>query len=286
MAALLPYLPVVFDVWRTCQLQESRNIISRLLKPTDAATILEVLKFVVRISLYTPPDEERQKFRKLLPILSLHSDESSAPVLTSLESGSSEEGVETMESITGCVLEILRTDLQDSSVPSQLFLECLQRIATELCRASGYDAAGTCVGRAMGERKRNSALKKPASTGNSSALLDLEEKLERSTSAESFSNTLALYLTASLCEHMSEAVLERVELPVLLEVISVITQCHACFVSRPHQPPGCTVTLQVVVPDLERLLGGSITLTIVFGLLSAILGGAREVSLPSLCKPT
>lgn len=102
---------------------------------------------------------------------------------------------------------------------------------------------------------------------------------------------------------MSSEVLLSVKMPPLLEAISSIVSCHARFVtpasdkatiiggSVGSQSPGSGGKkkgtagggrgLLLVLGegcDLDELPGGSITLSIVFGLLSAILGGGREVS--------
>ncbi len=282
--SLLPYLPVLFDVWRTCQSGDSWNVISRILKPIDTATVLQFLKFLARISPARSPNEKQQEvgFRSTLPGFVLQVDETSglSVRLATKESGTNGESIEAMEDIAGCLLEILRTELKSSDVPSLLFMECLQHIAAVLCRATGYDAAGTSIGiRLVEERERKAAAKKPTSKGSSSsALLELEEDLELQTSSGSFANALILYLAASLCEKMSGEVMERVELPGVLEVISVIVNCHARFASEPQQPQDYCKTPQVAQSDLGRLLGGPTTLSIVFGLLSAILGGARKVS--------
>ena len=127
--------------------------------------------------------------------------------------------------------------------------------------------------------------------------------------AQSYHNALVLYTTAALCEHMSSEVLQSVKMSLLLEAVSSIVGSHAHFVSPPP-PPGSEKTtsfgtsvdssqscgkesgkkgasggkgLFLMVGgggrDLDELPGSSITLSIVFGLLSAILGGGREVSI-------
>ncbi len=74
-------------------------------------------------------------------------------------------------------------------------------------------------------------------------------------------------------------------MPLLLEAMSSIISCHAYFVS-PDTGKATTIGggggrgLLLVVGggrNLDELPGSSITLSIVFGLLSAILGGGREV---------
>ena len=109
---------------------------------------------------------------------------------------------------------------------------------------------------------------------------------------------------------MSSEVLLSVKIPHLLEAISSIIGCHAYFVSPASEKATTANTtggldsqssgkntsrkkraagrgLLLVVGgggggggDLDELPGSSITLSMVLGLLSAILGGGREVSIP------
>ena len=97
---------------------------------------------------------------------------------------------------------------------------------------------------------------------------------------------------------MSNEVLQSVQLPLLLEAVSSIVGCHAHFVSPASDRtttsgiPGGGIgsgskggiggeRLLLVTaaggPNLDELPGSSITLSIVFGVLSAVLGGGREV---------
>ena len=109
---------------------------------------------------------------------------------------------------------------------------------------------------------------------------------------------------------MSSEVLLSVKIPHLLEAMSSIVSCHAHFVSPASEKATTTNTtggldsqrpgkntsgkksaagrgLLLVVGggegagcNLDELPGSSITLSMVLGLLSAILGGGREVSIP------
>ena len=107
---------------------------------------------------------------------------------------------------------------------------------------------------------------------------------------------------------MSSEVLLSVKIPHLLEAMSSIVSCHAHFVSPASEKATTTNTtggLDSQRPgkntsgkksaagrglllvgggggcgDLDELPGSSITLSMVLGLLSAILGGGREVSIP------
>lgn len=106
---------------------------------------------------------------------------------------------------------------------------------------------------------------------------------------------------------MSSELLLSVKIPLLLEAMSSIVGCHAHFVSPATEKAATTNILDSQSPgksnggkksaagrglllvvggggegggDQDELPGSSITLSIVLGLLSAILGGGREVSIP------
>ena len=111
-------------------------------------------------------------------------------------------------------------------------------------------------------------------------LLACEEPSHGLSHSQSYHNALVLYVTAALCEHMSNDILQGIgELCLLLEAISAIVGCHAHFVSDDSagRNRGGLLLVPAACPDLEELPGGSISLSIVFGLLSALLGKEREV---------
>ena len=192
----------------------------------------------------------------------------------------SEEGrlesqdTERMESVANSVISLVETDLKYNCIPGLFFTECLQHIAVVLCRSTGHSASNTSLSSKV-KKERNIQMHQK-SDDSSSTLLELEQVLEVPVHTEAYSNALVLYLIAALCEHMGDTVLQQSQLHDLIEVMSVIVNCHAQFVSEePSQKPD--ILLVTAGPDLEKLLGGSITLSMVFGLLSAILGGARQV---------
>ena len=207
------------------------------------------------------------QFRGVCPDLVLSCEEGCRLVVKQ-EEETDRRNVEMMENIADHVINLLRSDLKSSNVPSLLFVDCLQYIAVVLCQRTGYSAVGT----SMEERVHDQEIQRQTSGISSLVLLECEQSIR-----DAFTDALVLYLTASLCEHMSGDVLETVELSQLIEVISVVVGCHARFISE-WQKSNRSGML-VARPDLEGLLGGSITLNIAFGLLSAILGGARQVCL-------
>lgn len=224
-----------------------------------------VLKFLAHIPLEPQVGVE---FKSLDPGVTLKYDEG-----FSLKwlSGEERMDMERMESIASCILDLLTTDLKASRLTGLLFTECLQQIAVTLCQTTGYDAADTSLQSRL--ERPPPGLKQNPSDSTNSDLLECERNPEVLSRSEAYGNALVLYLTAALCEHMSNEVIEQVDLPLLIETISVVVKSHAHFASKGQSSD----ILLVIGPNLEKLFGESITLSIVFGLLSAILGGAREV---------
>ena len=184
-----------------------------------------------------------------------------------------------MESVGSCVLDLLQHDHKSGSVPGLLFIQCLQQLASQLCKSTGY--ASPSLSTSTHQTHLHQTPVAMADTRpTSSALLECEDLSHGLSHTQTYYNALVLYVAAALCEHMSNEVLQCIELPTLLKVVSTIICCHAHFVSSKRATSGGSQALlltEVAEPNLDELPGGSITLSIVFGLLSAILGGGKEV---------
>lgn len=108
----------------------------------------------------------------------------------------------------------------------------------------------------------------PGHTNRSSALLQLENVVN----VDSLSSTLVLYVAASLCENMGEKILTEVDNVSLLQCLTTIIKCHAVDVVKRKE----TVVLSRS-SETTGLVGGCITLSIAFGLLSAFMTANKEV---------
>ena len=248
----------------------------KLLKSLDTVTVLAFLKFIACM----PSNCEHEAgFKAVHSSVALQCNKNGDLTVKCL----SEEGrlksqdTERMESVANSVISLVETDLKYNCIPGLFFTECLQHIAVTLCRSTGHNASNTSLSsKVKKEGNIQSRQMHQKSDDSCSTLLELEQVLEVPVHTEAYSNALVLYLIAALCEHMGDTVLQQSQLHDLVEVMSVIVNCHARFVSKePSQKSD--ILLVTAGPDLEKLLGGSITLSIVFGLLSAILGGARQV---------
>ena len=250
----------------------SKDLLSKLLSLGESL-VVELLQTVSGVTSLS----DRQYFKTLHPSLALKiADGENEPSLMVHQRKVSEvntHDVDEMERIGNCVLEMLKSNADIASVVSVFFLQCLEHISKELCKTTNYKS-----GNAVNESQQAAAgSEENTGTKSSSLLLHFEQNIDHS-QEEAYTSALVLYITAALCEQMSDDVLKQVELPVLLSTISTIVGCHAQFAERLLNGQDQTSILQITGPSLESLLGGPITLSIAFGLLSAILGGAREVN--------
>ena len=180
-----------------------------------------------------------------------------------------------MERDGKAILELLGKLFKSSHLIGQFFLECLTRVAAILCR--DVDHLPT-VPRVKQEMKTLSSLQGQLNQSASSVLLDIERDTHQLSQAESYHRSLALYLTAVLSEERTSDVIEQADQETLLQVLAVVIECHAHLVTRKKKTlSDSPVDLLLVQPDLQSVLGGSITLSVALGYLSAILTAANKV---------
>lgn len=82
-------------------------------------------------------------------------------------------------------------------------------------------------------------------------------------------STLLLFVAAALCETIGEKLLDEVDIPSLVRSLVGIIKCHANYAKENDRIK--------VKPDCTSVVGGHVTLSIAFGLLSAILTLTKEV---------
>lgn len=170
---------------------------------------------------------------------------------------------ERMEEIGNCVLDLLRTDMKSCRLLGPLFVKCLQWLASALSCQCGL------------AHPKDAAVAARVTSSSSAVLLQLEEAGEGSMT--SLSDAMALYTAAAICENMGNEMLEEVDPFPLLGIISDIVRCHA-HVSLPQADIKVSSS-QAKRMGPESLTGGALTLSIAFGLMSALLAGNKPVSL-------
>ena len=175
----------------------------------------------------------------------------------------SQPASERMEEVGSCILDLLRTDLKSYRLLGPLFVKCLQQLVSTLTHQSSGPPDS-----------ENASVVGKVSSSTSSALLELE-KNGRGPMA-SLSDAMALYTAAAICENMGNELVEQVDRFSLLDAISSIISCHASISSLQADVKVLPSHTKRVGP--ETLTGGTLTLSIALGLMSALLAGNKLVS--------
>ena len=268
-------------------------VVAALLRELDST--VTVAFFMV---LQKPVKKADHHFVLLSPEISLSVSEPSK--LTIQRVGPEDQlihSIDHMETVTACTLDLLKTELKSSFIPAHLFLSALEHLARVLCTTVGLLAPSTSKSATQDDtdapnvsgvaREATMPLQRsdPTSAGavTSSALLECERRGSMTNLSEGYGDTSVLYLAAALCELMSADILEKINLPALFEVLSRVIDCHASLCPSQEGVAkegvvGLPLILQPSQSDCCELLGGPVTLSMALGLLSAVLGGARQVT--------
>ncbi len=262
-----------------CSVQ-SNEILCQVLR---AANTCELLAFLCFVSGFQPPQTEAQQTLYKRPNICIQY--SAIGTLTARTLTEEEvlrrRNAEEMERMGTGIVALLNSELKQDNIIGAFFLVCLQHLTSIILHQTGYTCSiteDTLKPVSYSDQQQDDV---PAPSERSSALLDCEAKLPLS-QTEAYTSSLVLYITASICEELSSTLLQQVSLPDLLSSISALVSCHASF---------CEVIngknhVKIVASEEHEILGGPITLGIVFGLLSAILSGIVAVSRVQCCTVT
>lgn len=232
-----------------------------LVKVLNSVTRSEIVSFLCCVC--NIPKQSTITFRTLNSDLMLSS--TGSPSKLTIAHKSESEELDLMESIGQHVIQLLQSDLNSDGLVGSFFIECLNHLASILCQDAKVD------------KQVSSESNLSPSSVSSSALLECENNMPRSDS-EVIHVASTLYITAALCEHMSEQVIKEMDLPSFLETCRIIMRCHAKFLDSTS---GRGVVQILESADAKEIIGGPVTLNIVLGMLSAILGENREVRVHS-----
>lgn len=247
----------------------AQDLLERVLKTASFEQILSFLCFICKI-----PHKNPHLFKTMDPSVSLlysgqpptlHIEHSRTRSSDSQDHASLP--LAAMESTSQHVVKLLESDVGSESVTGAFFVECLSHLAAVLPHNSNkrkYDTGST-----------NASEATVSSCESSSALLDCEHLMPM-TISEMTDRTSTLYITAALCEHMGAKVISQVHLPSLLTACGGVLSQHAGVLEERGRRVELSVQHQSDYG--EEMVGGTVSLTLVFGLLSAIMSGAREVS--------
>ena len=237
----------------------------------DSSSVLEFLRCVSGLLL---TQQKRAGWVTVSPEISIECSSEGGVLCVRSVSGEVGEmwSVGRMERVGQAILSLVATELKSSQLLGRFFLSCLTSVVAILCLDTSYSPPHPSVQEDMKLLSRSTE----ASTTSSTVLLDVERKMKGASGPEAYHRSLVLYLTAALSESFTDDVLEQSDTVQLLSVLSVAVKCHAHFVTSKHESSSSVDLLQIQ-PDLDRMLGGPITLSIAVGYLSAILGGAKKV---------
>ena len=174
---------------------------------------------------------------------------------------SSRTSSEAMSEIGTCITDLVEGELKLTGIKSTLFAYCMEYIGNLLASEAGLQKT---------KRQETAQPKKEAS---SSTLLDWERSSMHSSEAVSFSNALVLYVVASLCEGMDIDTIRTLDLQSTVQALALLVKSHGIH----HQKEKHISTRQEEGKETGLLTGGHVTLSIAFGLLSAILASEKKV---------
>lgn len=284
------FLCCVFVV--TCS-GHSKDVLERLLRASSRQDLISFLCVVCNIpftmapSPMAPPMAPAPDFKALQPSLALtctsgYSSPSPAPSPPSSHSPptltivlmSDSQAVLGMESTSRCVIMLLKSVLDsDPGLVGEFFIHCLKHLVAALSSPGHAHSSHAHTGASSHAHTGTSSHTHTGDVSLSSLLLECENTLPMSR-AEVTNRAAILHTTAALCEHMGDHVIHHAHLPSLLEACADIITCHAHILGEGQEE----VRLEVKREYDEEMMGGPVSLNIVFGLLSAVMAGARKVS--------
>ena len=245
----------------------TKSLIIQILKPCDTTTQLHFFSYLLRISSET--QQSQNQFKKLPDTLVLMCGEEGLIVEDKLSSQVYVSDSELMEDIGSCLMELLLdSELQRCGIVGSLFLHCVKYLGSVLKREC-FSLSEIQQTDSRGTREDGTI-----ESGNK-VLLEWEERtrLDDISEAHSFSSTLVLYITAAICEQIGDKILQDIDELSLVETLSIIVRCHAFRLMRKKEK-----ILFSMEDTQEEITGGHVTLSIAFGLLSAIITAGTQVS--------
>ena len=172
-----------------------------------------------------------------------------------------------MSKIGTCITELVEGELKSTGINTSLFMHCLEYMGMLLVRESGLQ---------QGKEEKtthNSTLMDEPQHESSTLLLEWEESTSTCTSeAVRFSNALVLYVLASLCEGMDLETMKSFDLHSMMQSLVLIVKSHSFYCKR-----DVMLIRDEEAELLGNLTGGHVTLSIAFGLLSAVLASDDKV---------
>ncbi|XP_019850388.1 PREDICTED: transport and Golgi organization protein 6 homolog isoform X1 [Amphimedon queenslandica] len=266
VTSLAEYLPLLFDIWSCTRKYEalitkkSKQCLISTFKLSDSLTQLEFLKFLLHIH-----ETDTQRFKALRSDIKITLSTKGGDLIIAREEEmnvSSKTSSETMSEIGTAITDLVEGELKSTGIKSTLFTYCMEYIGNLLASEAGLQKT----------KKQETA--QPMKGASSRTLLDWERSSMHSSEGVSFSNALVLYLLASLCEGMDIETIKTLDLQSTVQALALLVKSHGIY----HQKDKPISTRQEEGKETELLTGGDVTLSIAFGLLSAILASEKKLN--------
>lgn len=174
---------------------------------------------------------------------------------------SSRTSSETMSEIGTSITDLVEGELKSTGVKSTLFTYCMEYIGHLLANEAGL------------QKIKEQETAQPIKEASNRTLLNWERSSMHNNERTSFSNALVLYVLASLCEGMDVETIKTLDLQSTVQALALLVKSHGIY----HQKEKPISTRQEEGKKTELLTGGDVTLSIAFGLLSAILASEKKV---------
>ena len=231
----------------------AKELLIKTIKSANIANQLALFRHLMGIPL---PNLQKQKTTNLKSIPESHDlvmvDDSLA-LRESIEITCSQRVTDLGASITKLLLD---SELTAGKLIGSMFIVIIKHLVSLLCSSLQINIKTLLPMDRANEDK-----------GTSNVLLEMESR-----HSQSFSSTLVLYVAAALCEIAGEKILTEVDNVTLVGSLVPIVKCHAINATRKLEVVRITEGNNV-----ESLVGDHVTLSIAFGLLSAIMTANKEV---------
>jgi len=156
------------------------------------------------------------------------------------------------------VIELLQTTLHSRALSGQFFVKCLQSLSK-------------IISKDVGSQNRET-VDTFVSSSSSSDLLNCEQVMSKS-QAELLNDARVLYITAAVCENLYEEILKDVDTSAILKTCGTVFESHAKVAA--------TYDEIQLLPEQHKtfeITGGSVSLSMCCGLVSALMSGSDAVS--------
>lgn len=258
----------------------AKELLEKVLRAASNSEALSFFCFLCNVPHKAPP----HGFKSLAPPLHVSGDDPLPTLHVTALSGA--QTLDAMELASQGVVKLLQSRLNSGTLVGDFFIECLKHLnvvisSNGISEQDENTRKGTTITDDVGTLPGTNPgfylpLTLSPQASSSSVLLACEAALPMS-SSELSSGTSLLHCVAALCECLSGELLSQCHLPSLLAACGAIMARHAAVLERVSG--GVTLSIAGGGPVYEEeVLGGSISLSTVLGLVSAVMAGARKVS--------